>query len=424
MKSILIGCMCLIIAFSTSAQMVDDTVSINAGYTNQTWYSLASGTLQSNAKTEWDLAFEISGITSSIRTNSVNGNKLYVYPSGDTGSWNNIDTTGIGSWSESLNSDTSWAWGAFNVNTNVSDPNDLGWGVYNITTHHVTGDSIYIINHGGDFKKLWMVSLASGTYTFRIADLDGSSEIERTLAKGDFPDKNFGYYSIDTDQNLNREPIAYNWDLLFTQYPALIPGFGSYPSTGVLLNRGVQAAQVYPVDDAETYEDYSSASFSTEMNSIGYRWKSYNFGTNGWDIADSTVYFIKDYNANVWKVVMRDFGGSTDGNYMFSKEMVGSAPVDTTDTTTGINVVETETFINIYPNPTTNQAVTVVYDLGNADGAEMTISNLNGSIIDKRMLIGSGLRTESINLGGISSGIYLVNVRNAHSSTVEKLIVR
>lgn len=424
MRSTLLSCAFIASTASLSAQMVDDTVTINAGYTHQTWYSLESGTLDSRAKTEWDIACEITGITSSIRINGVNGNNLYVYPLGDTGSWNSIDTTGMGGWSQSFNSDTSWAYGAFNVNVDSSDPFDLGWGVYNVQTHHVTGDSIYILNHGGAYKKLWIVSLASGTYTFRIADLDGSNEIERILAKGDFPDKNFGYYSIDADQNLNREPIAYNWDMLFTQYPALIPGFGSYPSTGILLNKSVQAAKVYPVNDVETFEDYSGASFSTEMNSIGYQWKSYNFGTNGWDIADSTVYFVKDKNTNIWKVVMRDFGGSADGNYMFSKEMIGSAPVDTTDTTVGIDVVHTEAFINIYPNPAIDQTVTLVYDLGQADAAEMTLVNMNGTLVSQRALHGAGLRTEFIDLNGLSSGIYLVNVRNAGSVTTTRLIVQ
>ena len=37
---------------------------------------------------------------------------------------------------------------------------DMGWGIYSMITHHVTGDSLYAIKTvGGDWKKLWIQKL-------------------------------------------------------------------------------------------------------------------------------------------------------------------------------------------------------------------------------------------------------------------------
>ncbi len=429
MRHFLLAAFSGFLAFTGMCQGTTDTVSIGAGYTDQVWYSLDNGEQQRAAKTEWDLAFEITGIASSIRVNGVNGNQLYVYPNGDTGSWNNIDTNGMASWPQLFNSDTSWARGAFNVNADPGDAFDLGWGVYNITTHFVMGDSFYILNHeGNDFKKLWIVSLASGTYTFKIADLDGSNEIERTVVKGDYPDKNFGYYSIANDQTLNREPIAYNWDLLFTQYPAIIPGFGGYPSTGVLQNAGVQAAKVYPVDDPETYEDHASATMSTEINTIGYGWKSYNFGINGWDIADSTIYFVKDYDGAMWKLIMRGFGGSADGNYIFSKEKLALAPppdtTDSTDPTGYTDLASDKLFMKLYPNPASDGFVTIAYDLPAGDNANITIRDINGALVGGEPLLGNGLQTQTLDVRHLSAGLYMVMMQQGSRTSVERMIIQ
>lgn len=46
--------------FAANAQ-VADMVSVNPGYTNQTFYSMQNGTVSSVVNTDWDLAFQVSG---------------------------------------------------------------------------------------------------------------------------------------------------------------------------------------------------------------------------------------------------------------------------------------------------------------------------------------------------------------------------
>ncbi|HUP11015.1 MAG TPA: hypothetical protein VM187_02340, partial [Niastella sp.] len=219
-KNICFFIIALAFAGTLNAQLVSETVTVNPGYTHQTWYELETGTETQAAKNTWDIAFATSsiGMGSSIRVNAAIGTKLWVYPHGDTSAWNTLDTAGIDGWPESLNSDTSWLAGAFDANT-TSDEFDLGWGVYNMMTHFVVGDSLFVIKlTDNSYRKVWIQQLASGSYNFKFANIDGSSPITQAIVKSDYSGKNFAYYSLRTDTETNPEPANTNWDLLFTQY--------------------------------------------------------------------------------------------------------------------------------------------------------------------------------------------------------------
>jgi hypothetical protein len=414
----------LIIATIANAQLSVDSVSIGASYADQTWYSLENGVVKSEAKDNWDLAFEINGFSASILFNHVTGAKIWVYPDGDTASWASVDTTDIASWPQVFNDIEYWELGACNVNADASNPNDLGWGIYNSVTHHVTGDSLFIVETaGGDFKKLWIESLSSGAYHFTLANLDGSSEISRSVAKADYPDKNFAYYSIGDDQEVDREPLNPNWDLLFTQYALYFPGFGQQNATGILQNKGLTAARVYPVDTAESFEDYTSATFKDRVNVIGNDWKSINFTTFQWEIEDSLVYFMYAKDGGLWKLVMTGFGGSANGQYNFMKkeiEIVG----DTSDTTTGISGIVSKPLMHLYPNPASSQSVSLVYDLHTAKSGELRIADIRGNIVFTDRLNKIGLQTKVLPTEQMRRGVYFIQIQTAENTKTEKLIIR
>ena len=192
-KSLLILTITLI-SFTYSAQ-VYDSVFLQSGYTNQSYYNLNSGEVANVDNENWDLAFSLSAYGSSIRINGKTGTELYVYPNGDTSSWSSVDISGIASWTKLYDSDTSWSLGAFDASANPGNPLDLGWGVYNTVTHHILGDSLHVIKlSNGDYKKLQVMKLAGGTYEFRYANIDGSNEVNTSVSKSSFTNKNFGYY--------------------------------------------------------------------------------------------------------------------------------------------------------------------------------------------------------------------------------------
>lgn len=402
-----------LLSVSLKAQTNTDSVSVNAGYTHQVWYSFENGEVKSEQVDNWDLAFEINGYNSSIRINHAGGTQLWIYPTADTAAWgSNLDTTGISNWPALLNSDTSWAHGAFNNSANPNDQFDLGWGVYNMTTHHVTGDSIYIIqNTAGDYKAFKMLKLAGGVYSFELANLDGSDVITRQVDKQAFSERNFGYYSITNDETLNREPNRFDWDITFTQYGAPMPGFGVYPVTGVLQNKGIEAAEVYPVNDPESYEDYQSAQFSTEMNIMGYDWKSYDFNSGGYVIADSTVYFCTDQMGNYWKLIFSDFDGSSNGTFYFTKEKLGA---------TGFETFARKSETTLYPNPVApGQSLRLKTD-PQSEPVELTLIDMTGKIVLDKIVEPN----TTISTSELTGGLYLAKIKIGNETRTQKVIVQ
>lgn len=156
-----------------SAQITVTTGPANA---QQSWFNLLDETTITRPLAEWDLAFEINGgFNVGVLVNTAKGMKVYQAPYA-IADWASVDTTGMASsWTELNNSDTSWSHGA--LNQHLSGEFDLGWGVYNMITHVVEGDSVFIVKQaGGDWRKLRIDALASGAYTFTYAALDGSGE--------------------------------------------------------------------------------------------------------------------------------------------------------------------------------------------------------------------------------------------------------
>src|ERR1043165_9800870 len=152
----------------TNAQVVADTVSVGATYANQVWYSLQNDDQGTAPKNNWDLAFDASGFGSTILINSITGTTLWNYPKADTAGWTTVDTTGVSTRQARYDSDKSWADGAMGRYADPANANDLDWGVYNLTTHVVTGDSLYIIKlSDGSYRKLCIQTLSGSVYTFK-----------------------------------------------------------------------------------------------------------------------------------------------------------------------------------------------------------------------------------------------------------------
>ena len=132
---------------------------------------------------------------------------------------------------------------------NATGHPNYGWGVYDMNTHNLTGISLYIIKtRAASYKKIWIVNKLSAEqkYTFRYSDLDGSNEqtVNLDLAGST---KNFVYYSLDTNEEVDREPEKDKWDILFTKW---IDKSINYPVTGVLQNIDVTAQESTDTDPA------------------------------------------------------------------------------------------------------------------------------------------------------------------------------
>jgi hypothetical protein len=295
------------------------SVSLGAGYSNDVYYRLSDGLITSVPRANWDIAFSVSPREAAVLTNGAAGVTLKVYPTTAGWSWTAaIDTAGYKKWTSLYNSDTTWTEGAFNMNA-TGHPN-YGWANYDMVTHNLTGISLYIIKtRAGSFKKIWIEKklTVDQKYTFRYADLNGANEKNVTLTLSG-KNKNFVYYSLDTNAEADREPETTMWDIVFTKW--MDKSLGYYPVTGVLQNIGVTSLES-PDTDPQS-KTMPSSGYLTNMSAIGSDWKTVNMTTYQYAMDETRVFFVKDLNNKIYRIKFKSFEGSSTGNLSFDVSSV------------------------------------------------------------------------------------------------------
>jgi len=397
---------------TTGLFSAQDTVSMGAGYANDNYYKLSSGVEHSVARNNWDIAFGamgLGGAASTIRTNGSVGVDLFEY-SNDINDWSSVDTTGF-TWDADYNSEENWGVGAFD-NRTLSGSTDLGWGEYNMITHITEANRVFIIKlANGQYKKIKIDQLTGGVYTFTYADLDGANEVTASIAKSNYSTRNFGYYSIENGVELDREPDFATWDLVFTKY---ITDLGmAYGVSGVLANNGRTVAQVDNVVDVNNV-DYASATFEDDINIIGYDWKTFNMSTYQYDITDDVVFFVEDPVLDIYKLVFTGFGGSANGDFIFTKELVSSV---------GINETNTTKILNVYPNPATN-FIQVIYKSINTSSSISVLDISGKTILNQVFSTNTGLNEERIDVSQLTAGVYFVKIQSGNSIATQKILIK
>ncbi len=388
---------------------------MNPGYTDEVYWSLPSGNAGSFPINGWELAFRLGLQTSSIFINSANGVSLYQVPNTDTSGWATLDTTGITSWKELFNSDTSWEYGAFDISS-TGFP-DYSWGDYDFNTHIVTGDSLYIIKlNSSTFKKLWIIKKDFGNWTFRYANLDNSEEVTVTINGSDFPNKNFAYYSITNSQALSSEPDNTTWDLLFTRYLTLLPPDNTpYLVTGVLTNVGVETAEAHPVDLSTVNLSNYTDSFTSNISEIGYDWKYFDMSVNQYFVEDSLCYFVKSINSDIYKIVFKSFEGSSTGNISWEQTFL----------LTSISPLQQQLeSASIFPNPVTNYFDLIFYARESLSNVNVEVYNVDGRrVMHTNIDAHQGFNQKQLSLPELASGVYLVNISTLNDGINLKMVV-
>ncbi len=406
---------------SVSAQnkeIISDTVSMDTNYANDIFYSMESGVVASVPRAGWDIAFFTKAMSAGIIINEGSGVVLYTYPVGDTASWNNVDTSGINSWNNLINNAKDWEDGAFNRNA-TGHPN-YGWGVYNAVTHDVIGDSIYVISSpDAGLKKIWIVRKISveNTYVLKYANLDGSNEQNINIDVKPYVDKNFIYFSLNTNEVIDREP-ADVWDILFTKYiDVTFDSEGNpvdYLVTGATSNVNRDANKFYPVTD--NFTDWASKPFETFKNVIGYNWKSFDMNTFSWVVEDSTVFFVKNEVGNVYKLVFTYWEGSSTGIFALNKEVVSLSSI--------ANDVTKQHMVSVYPNPATN-FVSISINSNTSFNGKIIVTDMSGGIIYNSTVNSlSNSTSVTLNTNKFKKGFYLISVIGDKVSETEKLVIR
>jgi len=386
----------------------NNQVSLSSGYVNQSFFSMQNGEVLNIPNNDWDMAFSTDVFSSTIRINDGKGVQLYTYHLGDTSHWSAINNSTPNILINPMyNSDTDWGYGAFD--TNQTSGFDYGWGVYNLQTHHIIGDSLFVIKTvNGNWKKLWLERKVSGEYLFKYANLDGTSEISESILASNYDNKRFIYFSLDNNVVLDREPPLSNWDITFTKYITPVQGT-PYAVTGVLCNSRIEVAEADNISNPLSYIDYSSHAFETDINIIGYDWKTFQ-GTYVLDT--DRCFFIKDYQQNIWRLFFTNFDGTSTGNIEFNTELL---------TTTSISNINEAKVFSLYPNPASkDRNIILVYDMQNEKGV-VTIYDLSGRVVYTERLDNQGLRAHTLQLSILEKGTYVISLNSNGEMLHEKI---
>jgi hypothetical protein len=197
--------------------------------------------------------------------------------------------------------------------------------------------------------------------------------------------------------------------------------------SGIRANANLGLSKAENLSDAATFEDVKSLMFTDKINRVGYDWKSYNFGTRAYDIEDSTAYFVKMDSLNYWKLEMKGFGGSKNGNYIFKKTKIvlKAAPKDTTSKETFINEVITATGFTVFPNPSTDKQITLSLDANANQALYLNLVSLSGELVHDQNIEASAIQSDiQLNLNHLQSGIYFLSISNERGSSIQKLVLQ
>jgi hypothetical protein len=404
--------------FALAAQDIV-TVTTAQGNAQQTWYSFENGVMADRPLAEWDMAIELTGITGGIQMNTAKGIEVYKVPYAIS-EWAAIDTTGhISIALRQHNSETNWSSGALNQGL-TSNPFDLGWGIYSMITHNVTGDSCFVIKlANGAWKKLRIDGYASGTdtYTFTWADLDGANEQSNSFVRATYAGRNFAYISLEANTVFDREPASNTWDLLFTRYMAFVPFPvpSMYPVAGVLQNHDIEVQRVNGVTPA--FSDWGAGAFSADINRIGFDWKNFNQQTSPpqWEYATDRVHFARDRSGNIWKLVFTTYGGSATGDMTFTQELMSATSVDE---------LPGSMPLALYPNPVADGRVSLVLDAP-VSTVDMLVFDASGRAVLTERLAGlGGLEVRTLDVSNLRAGIYTVRLQGEGVLATTRLVVQ
>ncbi|HEY9179036.1 MAG TPA: T9SS type A sorting domain-containing protein [Flavipsychrobacter sp.] len=420
------------LGLQASAQTwVADTVVMGGSYANDVFYSMKNGGQKTESNTNWHIAFMTTapgpnGNVSVIANHVQGGVKVYSLnrsASADFTSYTSVAASDTAT--QLYNADTSLMWGAVNNNRVVSDPFDYGWGRYDIGSHNVIGDTLYLLKTPAGIYKLWIQNYRSAPsdsvqYMFRLAKLDNSEDtLIRIYRKPTYENKLFAYYDIANKTFRDREPNRNSWDIMFTRYitTIMMPSPTPYPVMGVMSNLGVTVAEVKAVHpDTVNYNNYAYGHYS---NIIGDDWKSFNNTTFSWTIDTNATYFIRSSNTQeIYQLVFTGFGGSTSGTIEFKKRKVA-------DVTTVNDVNSRISRYAVVPNPASANANIVLEAKGNVENAQLAVYDLAGRMLmSNKVNIKEGMNAYAIDVAAYAPGVYIVNISGEDVKLSERIVVQ
>ncbi len=431
-------------AMQTNAQnWVTDTVEMGPGYGNDVYYSMKNGKQGAVNNMNWHLAFQTTpqgpyGNVSVFANHAQTGVKIYslhLQASTNFATLSAADTVGkTGDTRQVFNSDHDWNFGALNQMNNTADPFDYSWGRYNMVSHNVEGDSLYLVSittgSTTEVYKLWIKKYVSTPadsvqWQFEIAKFDGTNDNSvRIYRKPTFTDKMFAYYDIVNNMVIDREPvIRSDWDIIFTRYKEYIqgaPGIPYYNVMGVLSNFDVSVYQKGHAAENDTV-GFVGYPYSNNISEIGSDWKVFDNSTLSYTLTDSLYYFVKSKHSDeYYQLQFLSFGGSTDGKVIFRKRYLADYIA-----TSVAGVTASANDCKLVPNPANSEVKIMLASSQNLNKVSITVRDMAGrTVYESSNGLVQGNNTFSVNTATMPSGFYIVTVAGNGWKQAQKLVVQ
>lgn len=418
MKKILLCVVSAMMSLTSLNAQVDEfgytTVELTTGpaYANRVFFDLSENNIVSQNANNWDVAFyRNNAMDFGSRVNDAQNIEVYE-ASNNPADWDAINIADLASWGEPFyNPDLTE-----NLNEGAFEQGSAtyGWGEYNGVTHHIDGKVIFVMKYVSNESYVkFMIEDYYGGYTFKYSKWDGSAwgaTQTHTVANG-AANTYFNYFSFDTNAQVpNNEPEIGAWDLMFTRYFTFYMDIMMYRLSGVIQSPTLEVARVEETQATNAVSNPSE--YSKVITTIGHSWKP----TTG--VFDNVVYYIKEAG-QIYRLYFIENGGSSNGNMYFKYKNI-------TDEM-GVTELNKDFSFGLYPNPTQNKQVTLVYDVKNASNAltKVSIFNLAGQkVFESNIQNQSGFYQKELNLNSLATGTYVVVVESGNNKANKKLIVK
>jgi len=410
MKKLLLSAIVLATTIATAQETVN--ISMGAGYENEVYVNLEDLTENTYEAASWDIAF-LRNDPQNIGIRVNDGIGIQVFEAATTPEdFYTIDIANEATWTPLYNDDTNWDNGAF-----MQGSAGFGWGEYNPVNHHVEGTIVFVLKYADGTYVKFINEDYFGAYTFKYATWNGTDwvgEATETVDNTSNPNNRYNYYSIQNNEEVVAEPAVDNWDFVFTKYTTFLDPPGAFYSvTGVLHNPTVTVAQN---EEPTGAGDPDNQMYLEEINTIGYDWKSFN--GSDYDVNSDMAYYIKRADNSVYRLVFTEFEGTSTGNLTFVYENVSEQ--------LGFETVSENSSFGMFPNPTANGQVTLVYDTATTSGKNIVeIYAMNGTrVFSQELTNQGGFYNKTIDVSALQTGVYVVNFTSGSNSISKKLIVK
>ena len=406
----------ILLGFYANAQVTSGTVTMGAGYADQVYYKLSNQATNAYPHASWDVAFlRTSNFGFATRVNEATGIQIFE-ASSNISDWATIDVANEPNWTPLHNSETQWDLGAIDNGSAT-----YGWGEYNPATHHVNGSVVFVFKYGNGTYRKFKLDDFFGGYTFTYSTWSGtawSADATVTLPNATNPTNQFNYYSLENNTSVIAEPATTDWDLIFTKYKTDYFNDGTVfqDVTGVLHHPSIEIAENIEVGNVP---NPSNLTFVSDINAIGFDWKTFDMGSFTYLIDTDKAFYVKHLNGTVYRLVFSSFVGSSTGVITFNYEDVTSL-LGTTNFANNVS-------FGVYPNPSIDKKINVVYELpnGNSDRNTVSVYSITGAKVYEKVITNVvGFFNQEIDLSTLNSGMYVLKFESGNYSTSKKIVLQ